>query len=143
MINLSTITAGIETILNANLSGYTIERNPRRNVDPNLAAKGKGWIGIYRGMLSYMPHTTGATPWLATIAARVEIQVASMRSGEDAEDKLQEAETEVMEVLADNLTLNGTVNMTMGYEITYETNEDEQVFYHAALITIKAEVRTG
>jgi len=143
MINMKDITSAVETILNDNLSGYIIERNPRRNQDANTAAQGKGWIGIYRGGLDYDAYATGSQPWLAHPSVIVEVQAASMLSGEDAEDKLQDAEKAVMDVLTANKKLNDTVNMTVGYEIKYDVNEDEeaQIYFHAAIITIKTEVR--
>ena len=144
MINMKDITAGVETVLSNALAGYTIERNPRRNQDANTAALNKGWIGIYRGGLDYDAHTTGSQPWLAKPSVIVEVQAASFLSGEDAEDRLQDAEQEVMNALTADKKLDGTVNMTTGYEIRYEINEDEEaeIYFHAALITIKAEVRS-
>ena len=143
MINMKDITKAVKKILDNNLSDYVIERNPKRNEDPNIAARGKGWIGVYRGGLDYDPHTTGSQPWLAHPSVMVEIQTASLLSGADAEDRLQDAEEEVMDVLTANKNLSGTVSMTMGYEIKYEYNEDEeaQIYFHAAIITIKTEVR--
>jgi len=143
MINMKDITKAVKTILDDNLSDYIIERNPKRNEDPNIAARGKGWIGIYRGGLDYDAYTTGSTPWLAHPSLMVEIQAASLLSGADAEDRLQDAEEEIMDVLTANKNLNGTVSMTMGYEVKYEYNEDEeaQIYFHAAIITIKTEVR--
>ena len=140
---MTDITKGVKKVLDDNLTGYTIERNPRRNQDPNVAAMNKGWIGIYRGGLDYDAHTTGSQPWLAKPSIIVEAQVASLLSGEDAEDKLQDAEKAVMDVLTANKKLNDTVNMTTGYEIKYDVNEDEeaQIYFHAAIITIKTEVR--
>lgn len=141
MINYKDITRAIESILREDLTGYDIQRNPQRNTDPNIAARGKGWIGIYRGPLSYAAHTTGGSPWLVDIRPRVEVQAASMQSGADAEDRLEDAVKDVMDVLTANKKLAGTVAMTNGYEITYEYNTAEQVWHHAALITILAEVR--
>jgi len=143
MINMKDITKGVKKVLDDNLSDYIIQRNPKRNNDPNTAAQGKGWIGIYRAGLDYDAHTTGSQPWLAHPSVMVEIQAASFLSGEDAEDRLQDAEQEIMDVLTANKKLDDTVNMTNGYEIKYEFNEDEeaQVYFHAAIITIKTEVR--
>ena len=143
MINMKDITKGVKKVLDDNLSDYIIERNPKRNDDPNIATQGKGWIGIYRGSLDYDAHTTGSSPWLAHPSVMVEIQAASFLSGADAEDRLQDAEKEIMDVLTANKNLNGTVSMTMGYEVKYEYNEDEeaQIYFHAAIIMIKTEVR--
>ena len=142
ILNFANVTKAVESILKGGLSNYMIKRNPERNVDPSKAAKGNGWIGIYRGPLTYDAHTTGSTPWLVGLNVRVEIQVASMKSGEDAEDKLQKAEEEVLTVLTNNKDLNGTVNQTLGYDVDYDFNEDERIWFHAAIIIIRAEVRS-
>ena len=141
MINLKTITQAIETLLNNNLEGYLIERNAERNVDPNKAARGSGWIGIYRGNVKYEPHTTGSTPWRALIELKVEVQRASMQSGADAEDKLEDSVEAVMDVLTANKKLNNTVGTTVGYRIDYEFNSEEKIWHHAGIITITAETR--
>jgi hypothetical protein len=143
MINFKLITQAVKSILDGDLSGYTIERNAERNKDPNLAARGKGWINVQRNKIDYEPHTIGATPWRALVETRVEVQVASLQSGENAEDRLEDAVKDVMDVLTDNKKLNDTVATTLGYGITYEYNAEEQIWHHAAVITIRSEVRTG
>lgn len=139
MLNLKTVTQGVETLLKNNLGGYTIQRNVARNVDPNMAAKGNGWIGIYRDSLEYRPH--GTVGHMAIIGIRVEVQVASMKSADIAEDKLQDAEADILAVLNNDKKLSGTVDMTTGYEIAYEYNADEEIYHHAAVISIRAEAR--
>jgi hypothetical protein len=141
VINVKTITKAVEDIINDNTVGYIVTRNAERNVDPNVAAKDKGWIGIYRGGINYLPYTTGSTPWLAEVRVDVELQVASMQSGEQAEDKLQDAEAELLGIFAANLNLNGTVLMTQGYDIRYDVNVEAEVYFHAAIITLRTEVR--
>lgn len=142
MINLATITAAVKTLLDDGLDGYNINRNAARNTDPQVAARTNGWINVQRGSLNYRPHSTGSQPWLAQIGIRVEVQVASIKSGEDAEDKLQTAEKAVMDVLNGDRKLGSTVDQVTGYDITYEFNDAGQVYHHAAVITINAEVRT-
>ncbi len=142
MVNRSTVARGIETILKENLEGYLIERNPERNEDPNVAARDKGWIGIFRGDADYEPARVSATPWRVTLTPRVEIQVASWESGEKCEENLEFAVNKVLTVLNSNRTLNGTVAMTVGYSVTDEVNRTQEgVYFQAAIITIKAEVR--
>lgn len=141
MINFKDITQAIETLLNQNLTGYTITRNARRNSSPDIAAQNKGWIGIYRNAISYEPYGTGSQKWMTKIAIDVEIQVANMESGEKTEDQLQDAEKEVLDLLTANKTIGGTVAMTNGYEINYEFNADEEIYFHSAIITIRAEVK--
>ncbi len=141
MINFKDITQGVEKLLNDNLNGYTIVRNEERNVDPSLAAKNKGWIGIYRGPLEYETTRIGSIPYTVLIDIVVEVQVADMKSGADAENKLQDAELEILTVLNSDKKLSKTVEMTHGYSIEYEYNADEQIYFHSALITIHAEKR--
>ena len=143
MINFKTILDALESIFNDNLTGYTVTRNEPRNNDPDLAAKNKGWIGIYRGTMNYESHSIGSIPWQVTVEPKIEIQCASARSGKDAEARLQDAESEVLTLLNANKKLNGTVEMTNGYVVDYEYNTDIEDMYHlAAIITIQAEKRT-
>ena len=150
MINLKLITQAVETLLKDNLGvinsqaskdGYTIERNAARNSDPNIAARGKGWIGIYRAKLSYKPLTLNQ--WKANIDIDVELQVAHFKSGDIAEDMLQDGEQAILNVLTANKNLSGTVGMTNGYDIDYQYNTDVQhgLYHHAAVITIEAEAQ--
>ena len=141
MINLKDITKAVETLLNQKLTGYIITRNAERNNDPSIAAQNKGWIGIYRKSISYEPYSTGTQKWMTFIELDIEIQVADMESGDIAENRLQDAEEEIMDLLTANKNLNNTVAMTNGYDIAYEYNADEQIYFHSAIITIKAEVR--
>jgi len=144
MIDFKSILDGLEHILRLNLTGYTITRNEPRNNDASVAAKGKGWIGIYRGNMTYDVARIGATPWRVAIETKVEIQCASARSGEDAEARLQTAETEVLTVLHNNKKINNTVEMTHGFDIAYEYNDTIEDMYHlAAIITIRSEKQTG
>jgi hypothetical protein len=129
MIDYKAILDAIQALLENNLDGYTITRNEPRNSDPNIAAKGKGWIGIYRGSLNYEPGriTTGSGRWNATMEPTIEIQTASGRSGADAEAKLQDA----------NPKLSNTVSMTNGYTIDYQYNSEAGELYHlSSIITI-------
>ena len=140
IINYSTITKAIESLLQNNLRGYIITRNEERNTDPNRAIDG-GWIGIYRGNVSYDARVIGARPWNAILRPMIEIQVASVISGSDAEEKLQAAEKEVIDILSANKTLSGTVNMTNGYSMDYEYNPINNIYFHSVTITLNCETR--
>lgn len=141
MVNLKNITSAVKTMLDNGLTGYTIERNPERNVDPSVASRGSGWIGVYRGGIEYKPYSIGAAPWLCEATVIVEVQAASMLSAEDAEDRLQTAEQAVLAVLNGDKTLGGTVDMTNGYHVEYQYNKDNAIYYHASIITLMCEVR--
>jgi len=45
MLDISVITAKVESILREHTTGYTITRNEERNEDPNVAAAGRGGGG--------------------------------------------------------------------------------------------------
>jgi len=142
VINQSVITAAIETILRTELEGYIITRNEELNRDPDIARLvSKGWIGIYRGAENYNAHTTGSTPWLVDVDPRIIIQAVSLKSGNDAEDILQEYVAEVMGILNANKRLNDTLAISTGYNITYQFNDANQIYFHQATIIINGQVR--
>ncbi len=149
MINFKNITKANETLFIANLGNdYSIERNPVRPADPSKAMRDgkKGWIGIYRGRVVYEPHSIGDKPYMAAIEWLVEVQVASVKSREDCEDRLCDSEKEVIDVIENDRKagkMGGYIDNIIGYEIDYEMNETENSYYQSALITIKAEQRTG
>jgi hypothetical protein len=141
MINAKDITKAIEDLITQNEPGFTVERNARRNTDPNAASRGRGWVGIYKGPVDYTPQTTGARPWNATVEIEIELQCADMRSGADVEDALEEGVQELLNLFNTNHNLSGTVAQTVGYRVRYEVNTDAKVYWYAAVITIIAEVR--
>lgn len=105
----------------------------------------KGWIGIYRGNMTYEAFAIGSRPWKAKIRLVIEIQVSSTKSADDCEDRLCDAEKEIIDILeVDRKSgkLGGYVENIVGYEIDYDINQSEQTFYQAAIITVIAEQRT-
>lgn len=149
MINFKQITQANETLFNAQLgTNYSIERNPVRPADPVKAMRDgkRGWVGIYRGRTIYEPHSVGDKPYMASIEWLVEVQVASVKSRDDCEDRLCDAEKEVIDVIETDRKagkMGGFVDNIVGYEINYEMNETKNTYYQSALITIRAEQRTG
>ncbi len=143
MINFADITKGVKSLFDDNLNGFIIERNSLENLDENTASKNKGWIGIFKGPVDYLAGRIGSIPWDVEIKVIVEVQCASFKSGEDAEDKLEEAIKEIMDLLNNNPKLGDTVNMTTGYEVEYlyDKNEEKSLFLQAAIIAILAEVQ--
>lgn len=142
IVNMGGITKAVEKLISENTTGYKVTRNKQRNEDPNIAAQGKGWIGIWRGDRSYEAHTTGSRPWLVNLSVMIEIQYASWANADDVEDRLMDAEKEIMDILNANRTLSSTVLMTTGYDVTDNKNESEEgVYFQASIITLKAQVR--
>ena len=121
-----------------------ITRNKSLNVDINQPiVYGHGWIGIYKESMEYHPISIGGKYMLANPSVNVEIQCSSSISGEDAEDKLQDAEFEVMTALIENKTLLNTVDATMGYNIEYDHVEAETIYFNSAVITLELQVKTS
>lgn len=142
ILNQSDITSAIESILRAGLDGYIITRNEPINSDPGIARLvTNGWIGIYRGKESYVGYCTGSTPWLVDVDPRVVIQAVSLKNGETAESILQGYVEEVLDVLNSNKRLNNTIANSIGYEISYQFNDQNQIYFHQATIIIKGQTR--
>lgn len=142
MLNQSDITQAIETILRASLTGYIITRNEPINSDPDIARLvTNGWIGIYRGSEDYSAYCTGDAPWLIEVSPRIVTQAVSLKSGADAEDKLQSYVAAILDVLNANRRLNNTIGNSTGYAITYQFNDSNQVYFHQATIILKGQVR--
>lgn len=140
MINISTITDAVYDLLKNNLSaGVVVKRNSARNMEYGEAVK--GWVNVVKNSCSYEPKTTGFY-FRAKPKIDVEIQMAWMASDTAAEDKLASFENEVMTILKANPKLGGTVNMTMGYEVTYYEipGTEPGSRFEAAIITILTEV---
>ena len=140
MIKFSQITQAVENILKQNTAGYNIQRNAERNHDPNVAAKGNGWINITKGTLDYEAFAIGSKPWQVTVEVKVEIQYAH-NEGWKCEDGLEDAVNEITTLLNSHPTFEGFVSMTTGFRIEYELNEGIKPYHQAAIITFRAEVR--
>ncbi len=144
MIDVGEITKGIETLLNEKTTGFTIQRAGEINRNPNVAGRNNGWIGIFKGASSYKTHTTGNTPWLADIAIEVHVQRSSSRNGAVAEDGMTDSEKLVMDVLANkaNLSLNGTVDTVIEFDVEYKYEKEDLNYFATAIITLVAQKRT-
>jgi hypothetical protein len=143
MVNVKDITIAITGLLQRSLPSFKVERNPVRPTDPWQASAREAWVGVYRDTESYQGQWMGPQPWLCQVTLKLEIQVASIQSPEDCEDRLLDAEKSVLDVINADRTLGGFVNMVNGYDVAYEYNMGKQAFYQAAIVTIKAEVRTA
>ena len=141
ILDTSTITKAVENMLKQNLSGYLISRNERKNVDPNKCNITKGWIGIYSDSDEYEAYVIGSRPWKVTPSVLINTQVTDMRSGAKCEEKLKEAIHDIVAVLEADRTLDGTVAYIMGYSITYEYNDTQEIYYYGANIRVKCETR--
>ena len=141
ILDTSTITKAVENMLKKNLSGYIIERNERKNVDPNKCTLRKGLIGIYTDEDLYEAYTIGSRPWKLYSSFFINIQVADARSGAKCEEKLKDAIKEIVDILEADRTLDGTVACIMNYRIKYEYNNIDNIYFYGANIFPGCEVR--
>lgn len=142
ILDYGSVTKAIEDLLRRKLTGFIITRNERKNDDPNKClAPGEGWLGIYRNKIDYNAHAIGSRPWLVDPEPIINIQVASIVSGQDAEDRLQDAEKKVVDILEGDRTLGDTVHTILGYSMDYEYNTDTNIYFHGVNIHIKAQTR--
>lgn len=140
-IDSKAILQAAESILSANLAGYKIERNPVLPQETWAASVQTAFIGIYAGDIEYNSHTVGSTPWLVDFGVMYELQVASFKSFEDAEDRLNDAMGALIAVLEANMKLNNTVAHTKGYSVRHLVKRDDQTYYMGAIITQHTEIR--
>ena len=141
MINMSTITRSVEEMLREHTAGYTIERNGARNMDPNRAAQGNGWIGIRKGKKDYEAYSTGSAKYLCDLEIVVEVQYARYDDAAEAEDHIEEAVEEILGILNNHQDLDGTVALLTGFRVDYDVNTEVEAFHYAAVITVRAQAR--
>lgn len=152
MINISTITTALVTLLEADASILAwinpvdkIGRGNYVNVDPNRAP----WVGVYRSNVKYEPRTLGAgntiNNWEGYPSIRVLIQAQSYVNGEDVEDKLEGYVQDVIDAVLADPTIGGTVDMVNDIDVNYgySETESETIYFQTAIVTFDLEVRTS
>jgi len=149
MKNFSTITdAVVEQLknwlnVNGSASNYRVKNSVYVNHNPDLTP----WIGVYRGPVTYTPHTIGKSlsNWQGTLKLRILVQAYSAKSGAEAEERSEAYVNEVLDGLLSDYQLGGTVetldNITVDY--AYLETDSETLFYHQAEITVDLVVRSG
>jgi len=145
MINESSITAEIASILTANLdSKYIVERGEYVNTDPDRTP----WVGVYPGATKYEPRTIGNGPnsWRAEFTIKLVIQTATLKANaSDAEDDMGAATKAILDIVMADKTINNKVAAVKGINVvrTYNVTESNELYYQNAEIDIITEVRTS
>lgn len=145
MLNMSDITKAVVALIEGSPSAteYLVKRGDYINDDPHETP----WVGVYRSKLGLTPLTIGrgSKKWNGDVSILVIAQQASMKSGDEAEDRLEAMQKIILEIIDADPTLGGTVQTVVGYDIeyTYKENERESIYFHEALITISARAKTG
>lgn len=140
MIDVFAITSAVEDMLDEHTADYTITRNDARNEDPNVAAKGNGWIGIWSGDEEYEAYCTGPNPWLVNLDITIEVQYAHFSDAKEAEDQIERAKNEILGIIGDHPTLDGTVTEITGIRVNRERNQVAG-YHYAAVITVRVLTR--
>jgi hypothetical protein len=139
--NFNTMAKTLESILkdDERLAGFTVQRSE----PPNETADRTPWIGIYKASESYEPHTiaAGQMPWKVMPGLILVLQCASLKSGSDADERLENAKRLLFEVLEDNLTIGGTVHMVNGWDVEYEYGGGVGGYFVSATINLQGEIR--
>lgn len=138
MLNMSTITLAVETLLNRELNGYLIERNPLTPPESGKAARAKAWVGIYRGQIGYLPKRIGGPNLDAELEIVLEIQAISLKNPAEAENKLSLAEQEILTVLQRSRDLEGQVGFIRGFRVEYGLSKTGAIYFQTAIITVTA-----
>lgn len=145
MIKVNTITQAVEEMFNTDpeFNRFTIERSDWVNENPSVCP----WIGIYRGDMQYNPETLGDGPdyWTGLMNLRLVVQSANYESGAAAEDELEDNVEIVISKILSDTTLRGVIDMVneINVNYTYLAENDQTMFYQAALIEMKLEVSTS
>ncbi len=145
MINISDITKAVEEAFHIDpaYNGFVVERSEYVNENPQLAP----WIGIYRGAINYSPETLGMgeDQWTGVMDLRLVVQAANMASGAAVEDELEGYVRQVIATIFNDTTLRGTIDMINRVNVTYSyiAEEEETMFFQAALIELTLEVSTS
>jgi len=149
MVDVSKITRAVERQLKKDAAlieeGFDVERAEVINTDPGRTP----WAGVYRASVTYAPGTLGhhAQSWDASVEIKVVVQAADP-TGEGAQAEVDLARYEQLTVAAlwADPTLGGTVDMLTALSVDYtfvETEDDENVYFPNAIITVTAEVGAG
>lgn len=140
MINVSTIMQQFVEWLqdDPDLQDYRISRGSVVNEDAGIART--GWIGLYRRAVDYDPRNLGVphNNYDGTLTFNIIVQKAHLRSGEKAEDALEEAVKKVIDriVKVPRTYVNTFTDITVDY--TYIESDRTTMYFQAALITMVA-----
>jgi hypothetical protein len=142
MINVSTITKQIKSWLESStdLTEFEVTRSEFVNEDAGKATS--GWIGIYRRTVDYDPRNLGIPPnnYEGEVVIDIVIQRSSLKSGEDAEDRLEDSIKKVLDriVQIPKTFIDSFIDLTVDY--TYIEDERTTMYFQGALVSLTVNV---
>lgn len=135
------MTVALEEILKADerLAHFIVVRSEPIDEQP----EGAPVVGIYKARESYQAHTiaAGQNPWRVEGTPELILMTASLKSGGDADRRMEAAKLLLFTVLSENLTVGGTVNMLNGWDVEYEYGQEGGVYFVGVTITLQVEAR--
>jgi len=147
MINTSKIAEALKIQLNNDiavkefLKNGNVTRGEIINNDPNQTP----WVGIYRGKVKYAPRTLGSmNNWEASPSIRIIVQATDLRSAEECETALEGYVKILLDAVAKDTTIGGTVDIVTDFDVEpgYMETERSTVHFQGAIITLNLEVAT-
>jgi len=144
MFRLTTASKALHAALQAApaLQGIPVEHCTPQNVNPDLTP----WIGVYPATKEYNPRTIGGPRnWQCPCEIVVVVQYAAARDPDAAMTELETILEEIEQVIVNDLTISGSVEMVNSLSIQYDfqrTDSQTLVFRQAAL-TVAVELATG
>lgn len=146
MINVSTITTALKTLLDSNATiaawplAMPVVRGDYINEDAGLTP----WIGIYRGEINLEPRTLGMTPnnLEATALIKIVVQQSSADSSSACETLLEGRVHDVLSAIMSDTSIGGTVDMVNRFKVShgYIETESTSLYFQTAIIELEAEV---
>ena len=105
------------------------------------------WIGVYRRSIDYDPETLGDGPdyWTATMTVQIVAQVTNFKGGDAAEDDLETLVKQIIDKIVEDTTLSSNIDMVNNIGVTYSyiAEEEDTIFFQAAIIEMTLEVSTS
>ena len=143
MIHVNSVTSAVFSLLASDpvmvSSAYTVQEGEPFNMSLDYTP----WVGLYYGDLTIAPHTLGAErPWQAELDIFLYIQEGSHRSGLEATRLLAMAQSRVLEVLAGDRTLGGSVETLASLTVSpFQRDLAEDTWFFTNEIALKAILR--
>lgn len=135
-VNMFEIGSRLKTLFKEGLSGtYDITLNADLESSPAQFGKNDGWIGIYKMGNNYTPLALPGR-WQSEVKFMIVILTASLRSNENADRKIGEAEQQVINLLQANIKLTrdkrSVVGTTQAYSVSYSEALDQGMYIQRA-----------
>lgn len=147
MIDISSYTTALASVLSTALPLYEIERSERINFDPGRCP----WIGVYPGPVESTPKTLGAgnSRWSNAAELQFVVQTASYSDeGQEASDQLEGIVGTALQAIDLDLSLGvqGCRVLSVSREYQYVVFDDDaqgSIFMPQCLVKLRTDIRSS